>query len=263
VNRRLLTISLFVVPTVVLVLLVFAARERWRKGQAQIVQEVRSAEKGWGRVQTTAVEDALAGGALEARLRPQMAQLSEEKRKKLLDKVRDFHFCYSNTNFDGFRRLRLEQPFKVGTNLIVFLQEVAAQGRTKLPMLDQEKARLGWQLMNGTNMLTHVDVSSMLLTFFQTRHFDNSYLKISISGLPDAAVLCWEDYIINLPTPQDLSTNGHEVSYFSLEEFVRFNGKLQRAPNAMKTIGYWDPGSADWILWEMCLLLSEDYGTLF
>jgi hypothetical protein len=102
-----------------------------------------------------------------------------------------------------------------------------------------------------------------VLSFFDTGRFDNSYLKISISQLPNAGVLCWEDYIVNLPTPADLSRNGQPVTFFSLEQFVRFNGKLQRAANAMKVIGYWDEEHSDWILWKLCLLLSEDYSTLF
>lgn len=246
-----------------LVVCIIAAKGRWGKRQEQLVQEVGAASKVWQRAKTDDIVGQLRERTLEQRLAPQMAQLSGTRRDKLLDKIRAFYVCYSNTNFENFKHLRLEQPFRIGTNLTSFLQDVAKQRHMKAPTDEEQQAKLGWELMNGTNRITNLDMDSVTLSCFETRQFNNSYLQISISQLPNAAVLCWEDYIVNLPTPEDLGSNGQVVSFFSLEQFVRFNGKLQRAANAMKVIGYWDEVRSDWILWKLCLLLSEDYSTLF
>ncbi len=252
----------FLTP-VLLVAAIFMAKGRWGRKQQKMLQEVTLASRVWEEAKTDQVVDQLIERTVSERIAPQMAELAHPKQEKLLAKIRAFYVCYSSTNFENFKHLRLEQPFRIGTNLTSFLTDVAKRQQVQLPTADEQIAKLGWELMNGTNRITNLDADSVVLSFFETRKFNNSYLKISIAQLPNAAVLCWKDYIVNLPTPDDLSRNGRPVTYFSLEQFVRFNGKLQRAANAMKLIGYWDEERSDWTLWRLCLLLSEDYSTLF
>jgi hypothetical protein len=226
------------------------------------VPEVSDAARVWQSADAVPLSEEIIRRIVEEKVSAALPQLDEAKRLKLGHKLAEFYACYSGTNFEGFRILRLQRPFRIGENLGTFLGELASKG-VHVPDTDEGKVRVAWERLNGTNRITHIDPASVTISTFEVTRLDRSYLKISISGLPTAIPLCWDHYVESLPTLEEVLGKGGPVLCFSAEQFVRMNLKREGCANAIKILGFWDETSSDWVLWNLCLMLSENYGTLF
>ena len=260
-KRLLLAALLLLVPGLLLVLIIHGRNKR-----TQVEQEtktaVQAASRSWYEAGAVPLTDRTIQEAVQRLVQSDTTVLDAEQREKLSDKLRLFYHCYSQTNFEAYQRLRLAQPFEIGEDLIAYLNENPAT-RAQLPAGSVEKVEWAWRLMNSTNRITHMDPERVSLRVFKSPEFRRSMLKISISSLPNAGLLCYEGYVVNRPTVEDLFATKQDVLFFSSEQFFRFNDHVDRAANPTKLVGYWDPTQHEWILWKFCFLLSDDYRTLF
>jgi hypothetical protein len=265
--KRALIIFAFVAPMIFMLFAVQRGRSLMKQKDVIFSQVVVNTLTNWGKTHTT---EPLRSVDLDSVLTniTLVTPLTSVQKSKLIEAVKGFYKCYSQTSFEGFKEYRLQLPYEVDTNKLELLLKVFAHGYQRTG--DSEKdIEAVWHYYASSNIISQVDPSSIKITVELLDSRDKGIFKKAYGQITNAnvGVLFFPQIIINHPTAHEIYERSHEkqILHATVEQYVETTGDkftTGPTPNPLYVSFYWDDDHGQWRPYQMAKLLGW-YKTTF